>query len=149
MPWRLELTRALGDVRAGAHSLLELRYVRNVERAHGLPSDTRQHAAMRRGRRQYADVRYGQYATVLELDGRVGHVEFGRWRDMWRDNASAAGGDATVRYGWGDITERPCTVAAQVAQVLGARGWGGRPYPCGLQCGLAEDSGRNEVRNPP
>ena len=34
--------RALGDVAAGAHSPLEYRYVRDVERAHGLPAADRQ-----------------------------------------------------------------------------------------------------------
>ena len=35
--WRRELTDALSDVADGCHSLLELRYSRQVERAHGLP----------------------------------------------------------------------------------------------------------------
>lgn len=35
--WRAELLASVADAAAGAHSPLELRYVRNVERAHGLP----------------------------------------------------------------------------------------------------------------
>lgn len=48
--WRRELLAALGDVAAGAESLLELRYLRHVERAHGLPVGERQ-ARVASGRR--------------------------------------------------------------------------------------------------
>ncbi len=40
--WRRQLGEALRDVENGCHSLLELCYFRNVERAHGLPRGERQ-----------------------------------------------------------------------------------------------------------
>jgi hypothetical protein len=50
--WRRELVGVLADVAEGCHSMLELHYLRKVERAHGLPRGRRQH---RRGR-WYDDV---------------------------------------------------------------------------------------------
>src|SRR5215469_10897580 len=40
--WRRDIELALGDASDGALSLLELRYVRDVERPHGLPTAKRQ-----------------------------------------------------------------------------------------------------------
>lgn len=74
MRWRRELQYALSDVGSGAHSVLELRYVRDVERAHGLPRGTRQAPAARGNRKQWDDVDYPQQGTIVELDGRRGHV---------------------------------------------------------------------------
>ena len=71
----------LGDVAAGAQSALELEYLRDVERAHGLPVGERQQPAGR----TWQDVRYKRYATIVELDGRLGHDGMGRFRDMRRD----------------------------------------------------------------
>ena len=55
--WRRELAAALGDVADGCHSMLEMRYLRRVERPHGLPRAYRQVARVRRGGRWYDDVR--------------------------------------------------------------------------------------------
>ena len=115
------LTELLADVAAGAESPLELRYLRDVERGHGLPASVRQDGrhAFRR------DVVYRRYGVVVELDGRLGHEGAGRFRDMWRDNVTALGGEVTLRYGSYDVAGRPCAVAGQVAAVLQQRGWDG------------------------
>jgi very-short-patch-repair endonuclease len=134
------LMAALSDVGDGAHSLLELRYVK-IERAHGLPRATRQAQVSLRGRTVYRDNLYDAYLVVVELDGRAAHPDGARWRDMRRDNAGAAEGLLTLRYGYADATERPCEVAAEVAQVLRARGWPGQPRRCGPGCRIGEDSG--------
>jgi hypothetical protein len=136
MRWRAELSGALSLGADGVHSLLEFRYVSRVERPHGLPAATRQHAVRRAGRSQYQDVVYEDYSLIVELDGQAAHpVEF-RWNDVRRDNANAAAGQVTLRYGWADVTERPCHVADQVAAALAVRGWAGRPRRCGRSCGL-------------
>src|SRR5258705_3134574 len=136
MRWRAELTAALGLGADGVHSLLEFRYVTRVERPHGLPAGTRQYQVTRSGQHQYQDVAYQAYTVVVELDGQVAHpVEF-RWRDIRRDNASAADGQATLRYGWPDVTQRACLVAAEVGAVLAQRGWDGRLRHCGPACQL-------------
>jgi len=134
--WRAEVLPALGDVARGAHSLLELRYLREVERAHGLPAGRRQRAVRRGSAREWIDVSYEEFATLVELDGRLGHEGAGTWRDMRRDNASVVAGEAPLRYGWADVTGRPCAVAAELATVLAARGWTGRPRHCVNGCTL-------------
>ncbi len=137
--WRAEMTAALDDVAVGCHSLLELRYLRDVERRHALPTGTRQAVTRRQGGRWYDDVRYAGFGTRVELDGRAAHPE-GQWRhDRRRDNAGALAGDAVLRYGWGDVTESPCRVAAEVAAVLRRHAWPGHPIPCGPQCVIAKE----------
>jgi hypothetical protein len=122
------LLEVLADVAAGAHSPLELRYLRDVERPHRLPKGERQRS--RSGCPEARDVWYEPYRTVVELDGRLGHGGRGRFRDMRRDNASLVAGDATLRYGWEDVDDRACTVAWEVGGVLGDRGWTGQPAVC-------------------
>ena len=49
--FRTPIATVLEDVQAGCHSMLELAYLRRVERAHGLPTAHRQVARQRRGGR--------------------------------------------------------------------------------------------------
>ena len=136
--WRAELFAALTDVRAGCHSVLERRYLTRVERAHGLPAAGRQTSTQPVGRRRrYDDVRYRRWRLVVELDGRVAHPEETRGRDRRRDNDTVVSGDAVLRFGWGDVTERPCLVARDVATVLRRGGWGGRLRSCSPGCAVA------------
>jgi hypothetical protein len=132
--WRTELAAALGLGADGVHSLLEFRYVSRVERPHGLPVATRQFRVTRAGQYQYQDVTYQTYGVVVELDGRVAHPVELRWRDIHRDNASNVDGQQTLRYGWADVTEQPCRVAAQVGGLLSRRGWDGPLRRCGPTC---------------
>ncbi|NJC73400.1 hypothetical protein HC031_27295 [Planosporangium thailandense] len=134
--WRAELLAAVGDVATGAQSPLEVRYLRQVERAHGLPVGSRQYAVERSGGRSYDDVRYAEFGVVVELDGRVAHPDEACWRDLRRDNASVVGGRRVLRYGWADVAGQPCAVAAQVATVLRCAGWRGAPRRCGPSCML-------------
>jgi hypothetical protein len=122
-PHRKLIQGLLGDVAAGAESALELDYLRDVERAHGLPKGVRQ--ASRRGLPYVSDVGYDEWRLLVELDGRLGHEGEGRFRDMWRDNRFALEALLTLRYGWFDVVDRPCAVAAHVASVLVHRGWSG------------------------
>lgn len=70
---RSELAELLTLDAAGLHSVLELRYRRDVERPHGLPRGTRQ-ARFRRGdHNEYRDVLYEAYLTAVELDGALAH----------------------------------------------------------------------------
>ena len=131
-PHRRLLTQLLADVAEGAESPLELGYLRNVERAHGLPPGRRQY--QRVGLRYYTDVGYDAYRLLVELDGRLGHEGDGKFRDMERDNRFVLAAMATLRYGWFDIEVRPCAVAAQVAEALTNRGWPGQLRRC-RRCG--------------
>ena len=112
----------------GDHSVLEFRYHRDVERAHGLPESVRQVSFMtpggRRGRR---DRVYDEYGVVVELDGRLAHPAENHWKDKTRDNAAAADGKQSLRYGWSQVKWQPCETAAEVARVLRLHGWDGSP----------------------
>jgi hypothetical protein len=137
MPWRLELSAALDDVSDGALSVLEYRYVRHAERAHGLPTARRQRKRAAGRRAQYLDNQYEEYLLVVELDGQASHPVAARWSDIRRDNTSTVSGVFTLRYGWADVTGRPCSVAAEVAIVLRNRGWTGQVTPCSPQCPIS------------
>jgi hypothetical protein len=134
--WRAELAEALNLAADGTHSLLEFRYVNRAERPHGLPAGRRQRLVIRAGRRQYQDVKYDPYRVVVELDGQAAHPVADRWNDIGRDNANLAAGLVTLRYGWADVTERPCRTAAEVGAVLHQGGWTGQLRRCGPSCDL-------------
>jgi very-short-patch-repair endonuclease len=136
MRWRAELLSALDAVDDGVRSNLEHRYVSDVERPHRLPKATRQARVIRYGRPCYLDNLYEDYLVCVELDGLEAHPRDERWRDFRRDNAGAADGIITLRYGWPDVTQSPCSVAGQVAAVLRQRGWSGPGRRCGPGCGL-------------
>lgn len=127
VPQRRVLAGLLGDVADGAQSVLEVRYVRDVERAHGLPRGSRQNrrraARIEGTRNAYRDVVYREFGLVVELDGRLGHVGEARVRDRRRDNVTTLRGERTLRYGWLDVTDEPCRTADQVAQGLRQGGW--------------------------
>lgn len=120
----------LSDVAEGTHSLLELRYLRAVERAHGLPSGQRQRAVDG----EFTDVAYVRFDLVVELDGRFHLEPRRRWRDLERDNRAALRSEITLRYGWLDITSRPCSTAVQVVQVLRRKDPHLPARPCGPSC---------------
>jgi very-short-patch-repair endonuclease len=131
---RALILELIADVAEGAQSPLEIRYLRDVERPHGLPKGRRQ--ARSRDGRSVRDVDYEELKVIVELDGRAGHTELGRFKDMWRDNISATEGWQTLRYGAFDLTHRPCEVAQQVGYVLRLNGWTGSPTHC-ARCRLA------------
>lgn len=120
------LMNLLAEVADGVHSPLERVYLHEVERAHGLPSGRRQ---LRGAGGRHRDVGYPEYGLVVELDGRF-HEGAGRWRDMERDNAATLSGERTLRYGWFDLTARPCGSARQVGHVLQLGGWSGLVTSC-------------------
>lgn len=132
------LRTILDDVAAGAYSVLERRYLVEVERPHGLPGGRRQRRVVRGRAVAYRDVEYVGLRIVVELDGRLGHeAARDRWADLDRDIASAVAGDLTLRVGWGQVLDR-CRLASAVATLLLARGWDGAPHPCTPGCPVAD-----------
>jgi hypothetical protein len=121
--------------------VLEHRYLTRVERPHGLPTAKRQRV-VRRGRTvAYRDVEYLLLATVVELDGRLGHeASADRWADLDRDLGAAREGRTTVRLGWGQIAD-PCRTAAAVTAILRLRGWTGAARSCSSGCAVEPDDG--------
>ena len=128
--WGRQLRDILGDVADGAQSVMEVRYIRDVERPHGLPTGERQ-MATDLGRRRYHDNGYREQRVIVELDGRLGHDGWTARRvDVTRDRQVGAGGWFTVRAGWGDVAGTPCLLAQEIPNVLRARGWQGSPRRC-------------------
>jgi very-short-patch-repair endonuclease len=141
MRWRDEILAAVDVVSDGAHSNLEYRYVRDVERPHGLPKAKRQARMLEGVRSQYLDNLYEAFGVGVELDGRAYHQVEDRWQDIRKDNLSARSGIMTLRFSWADVTRRPCTVAATVAGALQQRGWPGSAACCGPDCTARAISG--------
>jgi very-short-patch-repair endonuclease len=134
MRWRHELEDVLAAAADGTHSVLEYRYLRNVERAHGLPRSRRQVRVVIDGRTVYRDAYYEKYKLAVELDGKLAHADEDRWRDSRRDNQAGAEGILTARYGWRDVCGHPCETALLQARILRKRGWTGQPRPCSPAC---------------
>jgi hypothetical protein len=133
--WRPELDEFITAAAGGAHSLLEFRYDRDVERAHGLPKASQQVPFTKAdGSRGFRDRCYEKYELLVELDGKRAHPEERRGHDRRRDNDATAGGGATLRYDWDDVTRHGCDTAAQVARSLAKRGWSGQLKPCSPSC---------------
>ncbi len=122
----------LADVVTGAESAMEIRYLRDVERAHGLPRGLRQvldQAAT--GNPRLRDVAYPGQRVIVELDGRLGHDQAAdRVSDGRRDRDSAVDGWLTLRVFWPDVAVTPCRLGQQMGTVLGRYGWTGRPRRC-------------------
>lgn len=131
--WRADLAAALTAEWQGVHSVLEHRYVRDVERRHALPRSSRQVRVRRGTRSQYRDFLYEEHGVAVELDGRAAHPGDTRWDDIRRDNAAGADGIITLRYGWTSISQHPCRVASEVARALRQRGRTDA-RPCSAAC---------------
>jgi hypothetical protein len=120
-PW---LEDALTDVSDGVHFPLERRWIRDVQRAHGLPAAA--HQVKRRGADgvRFLDNLYQPYNLCVELDGVAFHPPEERDTDNYRDNETVIAADAvTLRYGFRQVANRPCDQAAQFARALIKNGW--------------------------
>lgn len=127
------LLDVLGDPDGRVESPLELRYDRDVERAHGLPRSCGQVVTRVVSGRIRSDRVFDRYGVRVELDGRL-HVADD---DAWRDNAvRVEHGDVTLRYRWRHVAGSPCRTAAQLAQALAARGWHADPMVCSPGCAV-------------
>lgn len=128
----------LDDVERGTHSVLEHRYLRDVERAHGLPTGTWQQRRRVDGRTEYSDVDYEPFTVTVELDGRAGHEGWdAENRDARRDLDRAAEGWATVRLRHRQVFRDACATAGRLGRLLQARGWEGEPRACGPGCAVS------------
>jgi len=122
------LREILESVVDGAHSNLEFRYIRDVERPHGIPPPIRQYRVPGTG--AYADGGYPDYGLLLELDGRGYHSGTREFRDRARDNRHALAGWTTVRFGTYEIYGDPCGVAWSFCANLADHGWRGSMARC-------------------
>ena len=126
-----DLRELLDD--SGIESAAELRFARDVAKAHGLPEGRRQAPDARRGLR-VVDVQYDEYRLRVEIDGREGHEGWwARRRDATKDIEAAADGWISIRPGWVDVRVHPCDLGLSLARILGRQGWTGRPHGCRRQ----------------
>jgi hypothetical protein len=127
------LAEALVDVGDGVHSAAELRYLRDVVTAHGLPRGKRQAPGPRSTAR---DTAYEEVRVIVEVDGRRGHQGWlGQQRDGQRDRGAAADGWLSVRVFWVDVAGTPCRLAVELGAIFRTRGWTGEVQPCArLDC---------------
>jgi hypothetical protein len=131
--WRALLLEACAYACGGCQSLLETRYLRQVERAHGLPPAIRQIRVRSATGTTYDDARYPEYGVVVELDGRQHTEPRARRYDANRDNEHALRGLTVLRYDWMTVAFDACRVAREVGTLLRSRGWAGTPTRC-LSC---------------
>jgi very-short-patch-repair endonuclease len=124
-PGRRDIELALADASEGVLSLLELRYVRDVERPHGLPSAQRQVRIRQETGNWYLDNLYESYLVCVEIDGTAAHPANEQWRDKRRDRWNLVSEKIiTMRFGSRDLRDqrRKCETAAEVATLLSDRG---------------------------
>lgn len=130
----------LHDAENGTHSVLEWRYLRDVERAHGLPAATWQRRRRAGGRVEYADAIYERQQVVVEIDGRAGHEGWdAENRDGRRDLDQAAEGWLPVRLRSRQVLRDSCETAGRIAMLLQSRGWTGSLRRCGDHCRTSMD----------
>lgn len=122
---RTLISELMEDAQEGAESPLEHRYVRGVERPHGLPRASRQ---VRVGP-NIVDGWYHEWNCAIEMDGWRFHKDRVQ-SDARADADRAALGITTLRFGWDDIVVNPCRTARQVASVLQRNGWNGHIRRC-------------------
>ncbi|OXM46584.1 hypothetical protein CFP71_36790 [Amycolatopsis thailandensis] len=133
--FRAEIQRGLELVAGGLMSALEVEFKEQVEERHGLPSGDRQTAVEVDGKTLWEDVTYDSHGARLtvRLDGRATHAMAAiAFRDRRRDNAAELAGRARLVYGWQDVRNSPCQVAAEVREILIREGW--RPTTERVSC---------------
>jgi len=144
--WRVLLVDSLQESKDGMNSALERRYVRDVERAHGLPAAERQVRRVIGGKTQFRDNWYAEHRVAVEIDGPAYHRYERVQHDKDRDNLNLALDDAkTLRFGPVGVTEHACASAALVCATLRNNGWRGNPRPCrrpGCPVGRFDSAGR-------
>jgi len=124
-PGRRQIEQALADADEGALSNLELWYLRDVERPHGLPTARRQARIRQQTGCRYLDNLYEEYQLCVEVDGTAAHPASDQWRDKRRDRWNAVHGKIlTLRFGYLDLRDQQskCETAAEVATSLCDRG---------------------------
>ncbi|KAB7744801.1 hypothetical protein GA707_09515 [Nostocoides sp. F2B08] len=133
-PHRRVISTALDPVAHGVESVLELRSLRRVVIAHGLPTPTLQTRAVQGGARVRRDAEWEAYGVILESDGLLAHGGESIHRDRLRDRHAARSGRITLRAGYADIEFGPCELAADIYATLRTRGYRGRIVPCRPAC---------------
>lgn len=129
-PRRADLRLALGDIGEGIESLAEHRFLSRVGTAHCLPAFGLQ-VDKAHGRVDFDNEEFG---VTVEVDGQLWHAGERFHSDRRRDRKTSARGGVAVRATWWDVSQEPCDLAADLADIFRHRGWRGSPRACGQQC---------------
>ncbi|GAA2625830.1 hypothetical protein GCM10010399_66610 [Dactylosporangium fulvum] len=128
--WRRELGLVLADVEDGCHSVLEIRFLRDVERSHGLPAGRRQQPVADGAARSYQE---GPTRTSYTAGSA----------SSWSLTAGCRTPTSCVSATVGGTT-RPWSAASGLCDTAGSRSWQGpakwrhrSPGCCALRAGRA------------
>ncbi|MGC4174660.1 DUF559 domain-containing protein [Demequina sp.] len=127
---RRSLERSIRAASAGAQSWLEERALRKVFNTAEFARFKPQHEIVIEGNQFFLDLFDPATKTCLEFDGRKGHLNEFRQKNITRDCWVASEGIVTLRFSYEDLTERPEWCRQIVREVLrvreaqfGARTW--------------------------
>lgn len=118
---RKSLERSARAAAAGAQSWLEERAIRKVFNTAEFAGFLPQHEVVIEGNQYFLDLFDPVTKTCLELDGRKGHVNEFRQKNITRDCWVATRGILTLRFSYEDLTQRPEWCRQVVREVLRAR----------------------------
>ena len=139
--WRRDVADAIPDIRAGVHSPLELRYVRDVERRHGLPRGDRQVPVIRGVTRQYIDVLIRGLRRGRRTRRRPRALCRRQEPRRRRDNANTLDGYQTLRYSWTPVAYHACATALEVFSLRSRAARPAHPVPPVRQGLRGDDTG--------
>ncbi|GAA4785344.1 hypothetical protein GCM10023200_19050 [Actinomycetospora chlora] len=123
---RRAINDGIGLLRDGVLSVLEHRYLVDVEQAHGLPVGRRQVPVLVDGVRRYEDVAYDLPGgrAIARLDGFGFHGDQQiALIDRRRTVAAALERTFSVPFGWTEVTSFACRTAREVESLLRPLGW--------------------------
>ena len=123
------LREVLGDVASGAESTMEVRYLRDVERAHGFRAVSVRYPRRRPRRRGTTSGTATNAFSSSSTASSATKAVAARIRDGRRDRRGATTGWLTALAFWPDVLD-PCALAKEVGAILQTRGWSGRPRHC-------------------
>ncbi len=123
---RKSLERSVRAAAAGAQSYLEERALYKVFNTREFARFVRQHEVVIEGNQFFLDMFDPATKTALELDGRNGHLDAFRQKNITRDCWIAGIGVQTLRFSYSDLVERPEWCRQIVREVLRVRAGGNR-----------------------
>ncbi len=131
LPGRAALRGLVELVGSGCQSELEVRGVRHLLRAPGMPRMVQQHPVVLPFGTVHLDAAIPELRIGVELDGAAFHGSpAARERDTRRDVALAARGWVVLRFSYRRLTREPDLLPGDPAGVRGAAHAGGRPVMC-------------------
>lgn len=133
-PHRELVVTALGPIREGVESVLELEALDGVVVRHGLPRPTLQAPVLTPAGVARRDALWDEFGVALEVDGELFHTGASLQRDRRRDRHAARAGTQTLRAGHVEIVYGPCELAVDIFLTLRTRGYPGSIVPCGPSC---------------